>query len=275
MGKRSNWAIPYFIFLVLFVALPLLLVAMYAFQDNYGHFTFANISRMFTDTDAMSTFVVSLEVALENTIICLLLGYPVAYYIAHRSPTAQKFLYMLVMLPMCMSFLLRTLAWVGLLQDTGIINTLLSKLGLPRLTLIRTPGAVVLGMVYNYLPYMILPLYTVIMKIDRRLIEAASDLGCTPSQVFTKVILPLSGPGILSGLTMVFVPAVSTFYISQKLGSTGTTLIGDVIESQFKTAYNPNLGAAMSLILMVLIFVCVSIMNRFGENEDEEVMAKV
>ena len=129
--------------------------------------------------------------------------------------------------------------------------------------------------VYNYLPYMILPLYTVIMKIDRRLIEAASDLGCTPSQVFTKVILPLSGPGILSGLTMVFVPAVSTFYISQKLGSTGTTLIGDVIESQFKTAYNPNLGAAMSLILMVLIFVCVSIMNRFGENEDEEVMAKV
>ena len=119
-------------------------------------------------------------------------------------------------------------------------------------------------MVYNYLPYMILPLYTVIMKIDRRLIEAASDLGCTPSQVFTKVILPLSGPGILSGLTMVFVPAVSTFYISQKLGSTGTTLIGDVIESQFKTAYNPNLGAAMSLILMVLIFVCVSIMNLFG-----------
>ena len=127
----------------------------------------------------------------------------------------------------------------------------------------------------NYLPYMILPLYTVIMKIDKRLVEAALDLGCTPKQVFTKVILPLSGPGILSGLTMVFVPAVSTFYISQKLGSTGTTLIGDVIESQFKTAYNPNLGAAMSLVLMILIFICVSIMNRFGETDEEEVMAKV
>ena len=182
---------------------------------------------------------------------------------------------MLIMLPMCMSFLLRTLAWVAMLEDTGIINNFIRAIGLSPLPLIRTNGAVILGMVYNYLPYMILPLYTVIMKIDRRLIEAASDLGCTPSQVFTKVILPLSGPGILSGLTMVFVPAVSTFYISQKLGSTGTTLIGDVIESQFKTAYNPNLGAAMSLILMVLIFVCVSIMNHFGENEDEEVMAKV
>ena len=198
-----------------------------------------------------------------------------AYFIAQCKPLTQRFLEMLIMLPMCMSFLLRTLAWVAMLEDTGIINNFIRAIGLSPLPLIRTNGAVILGMVYNYLPYMILPLYTVIMKIDRRLIEAASDLGCTPSQVFTKVILPLSGPGILSGLTMVFVPAVSTFYISQKLGSTGTTLIGDVIESQFKTAYNPNLGAAMSLILMVLIFVCVSIMNRFGENEDEEVMAKV
>ena len=162
-----------------------------------------------------------------------------------------------------------------MLEDTGIFNTLLKSIGLTTLPLIRTNGAVILGMVYNYLPYMILPLYTVIMKIDGRLVEAAADLGCKPSRVFTKVILPLSGPGILSGLTMVFVPAVSTFYISQKLGSTGTTLIGDVIESQFKTAYNPNLGAAMSLVLMILIFLCVSIMNRFGENEGEEVMAQV
>ncbi len=182
---------------------------------------------------------------------------------------------MLIMLPMCMSFLLRTLAWVAMLEDTGIFNSLLKSIGLSPLPLIRTNGAVILGMVYNYLPYMILPLYTVIMKIDNRLVEAAADLGCTPAQVFSKVILPLSGPGILSGLTMVFVPAVSTFYISQKLGSTGTTLIGDVIESQFKTAYNPNLGAAMSLVLMILIFICVSVMNRFGENEEEEVMAKV
>ena len=176
------------------------------------------------------------------------------------------------MLPMCMSFLLRTLAWVALLEDTGIINNFIASLGLSRLPLIRNNGAVILGMVYNYLPYMILPLYTVIMKIDHRLVEAAQDLGCNSRQVFGRVILPLSLPGIVSGITMVFVPAVSTFYISQKLGSPGTILIGDVIESQFKGAYNPNLGAAMSLVLMILIFVCVGIMNRFTSDDDEESM---
>ena len=148
-------------------------------------------------------------------------------------------------------------------------KAVLSKLGLPRLTLIRTPGAVVLGMVYNYLPYMILPLYATILKIDKRLIEAAEDLGCTPAQTFGKVVLPLSMPGILSGMTMVFVPAVSTFYISQKLGGTDTVLIGDVIERQFKQGNNPNLGAALSLVLMVLVFVCTGIMNRFGGDEAE------
>ena len=245
----------------------------YAVTDSItGQFTLANITGMGA---YLSIFLRSIWLSLFAALICLVIGYPVAYFISQCSPSTQRFLQMLIMLPMCMSFLLRTLAWVALLEDTGIINNFITSLGLSRLPLIRNNGAVILGMVYNYLPYMILPLYTVIMKIDRRLIEAASDLGCTPAQVFTKVILPLSGPGILSGLTMVFVPAVSTFYISQKLGSTGTTLIGDVIESQFKTAYNPNLGAAMSLILMVLIFVCVSIMNHFGENEDEEVMAKV
>ena len=177
---------------------------------------------------------------------------------------------MLVMLAMCMSFLLRTLAWVGLLQDTGIINDFLASLGLPRLQLIRTPGAVILGMVYNYLPYMILPLYSTICKIDRRLIEAAEDLGCTPVQVFSKVILPLSVPGILSGTTMVFVPAVSTFYISQKLGNPmDTVLIGDSIERLFKQANNPNLGAALSLVLMALVFICTGIMYRFGGNDEE------
>ena len=174
------------------------------------------------------------------------------------------------MLPMCMSFLLRTLAWVGLLQDTGIVNNILAALGLPRLQLIRTPAAVVLGMVYNYLPYMILPLYGIIVKIDPRLIEAAEDLGCTPVQTFRKVTLPLSMPGILSGITMVFVPAVSTFYISQKMGGAGTVLIGDVIERQFKQGNNPNLGAALSLLLMVLVFVCTGIMNRLGGADGEE-----
>ena len=272
-NKSILLSTPYLIWMVVFTLIPLGVVCYYALTDpSTGEFSLANLRGLNLYWGVLWQ---SIFYAVASAFICLLLGYPMAYYIAHRSQTAQKFLYMLVMLPMCMSFLLRTLAWVGMLEDTGILNTILQRLGIGPLPLIRTNGAVILGMVYNYLPYMILPLYTVIMKIDRRLIEAASDLGCTPAQVFTKVILPLSGPGILSGLTMVFVPAVSTFYISQKLGSTGTTLIGDVIESQFKTAYNPNLGAAMSLILMVLIFVCVSIMNHFGENEDEEVMAKV
>ena len=191
-----------------------------------------------------------------------------AYCLASAAPERQRFLYMLVMLPMCMSFLLRTLAWVALLDDTGIINGVITSLGLQPLPLIRTDGAVVLGMVYNYLPYMIMPLYTVLVKLDPRLTEAAGDLGCTPAQVFGQVTLPLSVPGIISGFTMVFVPAVSTFYISQKMGSAGTTLIGDVIESQFKAAYNPNLGAALSLVLMVMVLVCIAVMNRFSDGEE-------
>ena len=271
--KNKLLAAPYIVWMVLFTLIPLGIVFYYALTDSMtGQFMLANLASIGT---YLPIFLRSIWLSLFASLICLVIGYPVAYFIAQCKPLTQRFLEMLIMLPMCMSFLLRTLAWVAMLEDTGIINNFIRAIGLSPLPIIRTNGAVILGMVYNYLPYMILPLYTVIMKIDRRLIEAASDLGCTPAQVFTKVILPLSGPGILSGLTMVFVPAVSTFYISQKLGSTGTTLIGDVIESQFKTAYNPNLGAAMSLILMVLIFVCVSIMNRFGENEDEEVMAKV
>ena len=258
---------PYLVWMVVFTLIPLGVVAYYALTDPAsGAFTLSNVKNLGMYLPVLWK---SIAYSLVSAMICLLLGYPVAYYIAHRGPTTQKFLYMLVMLPMCMSFLLRTLAWVGLLQDTGIINTLLSKLGLPRLTLIRTPAAVVLGMVYNYLPYMILPLYATILKIDKRLIEAAEDLGCTPAQTFRKVVLPLSMPGILSGMTMVFVPAVSTFYISQKLGGTDTVLIGDVIERQFKQGNNPNLGAALSLVLMVLVFVCTGIMNRFGGEEAE------
>ena len=258
---------PYLVWMVVFTLIPLGVVAYYALTDPAtGAFSLGNVKSLGMYLPVLWK---SIGYSLVSAFICLLLGYPVAYYIAHCGRTTQKFLYMLVMLPMCMSFLLRTLAWVGLLQDTGIINTLLSKLGLPRLTLIRTPGAVVLGMVYNYLPYMILPLYATILKIDKRLIEAAEDLGCTPAQTFGKVILPLSMPGILSGMTMVFVPAVSTFYISQKLGGTDTVLIGDVIERQFKQGNNPNLGAALSLVLMVLVFVCTGIMNRFGGDEAE------
>jgi spermidine/putrescine transport system permease protein len=216
----------------------------------------------------MPVFINSIWLALISSLLCMVIGYPVAYYIAGRTPAMQRFLYMLIMLPMCISFLLRTMAWVSLLDDTGIINSLIKGLGLKPLPLIRNNGAVVLGMVYNYLPYMIMPLYTVLIKIDHRLIEAAQDLGCDSVQVFQRVIFPLSIPGILSGFTMVFVPAVSTFYISQKLGSSGTTLIGDVIESQFKAAYNPNLGAALSLVLMILVFICIGITNKFSDDEE-------
>jgi len=257
---------PYILWMLVFTLIPLGVVGYYALTDpDTGAFTWRNILDL---GQFLPTLGISVWYSLISALICLLLGYPVAYFIAHRSALTQKILYMLVMLPMCMSFLLRTLAWVGLLESNGIFNRLLGALGIPAVTMIGTPSAVILGMVYNYLPYMILPLYAIIVKIDRRLIEAAEDLGCTPVKVFSKVVLPLSMPGILSGITMVFVPAVSTFYISQKLGGSETMLIGDVIERQFKSAGNPNLGAALSLVLMLLVFVCTGIMNRFGDDEE-------
>ncbi|MBQ8579227.1 MAG: ABC transporter permease [Oscillospiraceae bacterium] len=268
--KKNNAILlsaPYIVWMVVFTLIPLGVVGYYALTDPAtGAFSLGNLRdlNMYWGVLGQSIFY-----SLVSALICLLLGYPVAYFIAHQGQLTQKILYMLVMLPMCMSFLLRTLAWVGLLQDTGIINDVLEALGLARVQLIRTPGAVILGMVYNYLPYMILPLYATIVKIDHRLIEAAEDLGCTPTNVFAKVVLPLSMPGILSGITMVFVPAVSTFYISQKLGGTDTVLIGDVIERMFKQGNNANLGAALSLVLMILVFVCTGIMNRFGGDDEE------
>ena len=268
--KSKRLLAPYVAWMLVFTLIPLGVVLYYAFTDSItGQFTLANLSNLGI---YLPIFLRSIFLSLVSAGICLLIGYPVAYTIAQAPAKRQRFLSMLVMLPMCMSFLLRTLAWVAMLEDTGIINSFVSALGLKPLPLIRNNGAVILGMVYNYLPYMITPLYTVMMKIDHRLVEAAQDLGCGQRQVFTKVILPLSVPGIISGITMVFVPAVSTFYISQKLGSTGTTMIGDVIESQFKTAYNPNLGAALSLVMMILIFICIGFMNRFTDDDEERVV---
>ena len=219
-GMKKNKSIllsgPYILWMVIFTLIPLCVVAYYALTDPAtGVSTVDNLKDLGMYLPVLGQ---SILYSLAAAAVCLLLGYPVAYFIAHCKPLTQKILYMLVMLPMCMSFLLRTLAWVGLLQDTGIINDLLGLVGIGPISMIRTPGAVILGMVYNYLPYMILPLYSIIVKIDHRLIEAAEDLGCNGVQVFGRVILPLSVPGILSGITMVFVPAVSTFYISQKLG---------------------------------------------------------
>ena len=268
MSKRFL-AAPYIVWMLLFTIVPLAIVLYFAFTDPVtGAFTFGNLVSI---SDYATIFLRSLWLSVAATLICLVIGYPVAYTIAQCKPRTQKILHMLIMLPMCMSFLLRTLAWVALLEDTGIINSLITSIGLQPLPLIRNSGAVILGMVYNYLPYMILPIYASVSKINPKLIEASEDLGCNKANVFRKVVLPLSLPGITSGITMVFVPAVSTFYISQKLGSPGTILVGDVIESQFKGAYNPNLGAAMSLILMILIFICIGISNHFTKNyEDTE-----
>ncbi len=273
--KKSNrnsllLSAPYILWMLVFTLIPLGVVFFYAMTDvNTGVFTWENIQNLVKYLPALWRSIVY---SLISSLICLLIGYPVAYFIAHQKGLTQKMLYMLVMLPMCMSFLLRTLAWVGLLQDTGIINNFLDSIGLSRLPLIRTPAAVILGMVYNYLPYMILPLYNIIVKIDPRLIEAAEDLGCNSAQVFRKVTLPLSVPGILTGITMVFVPAVSTFYISSKLGNTDTILIGDIIERFFKQGNNPNMGAALSLLLMILVFVCTGIINRFGADDEGTVI---
>lgn len=268
--RTKALAAPYIVWMVIFTVVPLAMVAYFAFTTNSGEFTFTNLTRA---AEYMPVLLRSVWYALAACAICLVIGYPVAYVIAQTTARTQRVLYLLVTLPMCMSFLLRTLAWVALLRDTGIINTFLGSFGIGPLPLIRNAGSVILGMVYNYLPYMIMPLYTVIVKLDPRLIEAAQDLGCDSFQVFRRVILPLSVPGIVSGITMVFVPAVSTFYISQKLGGTNNTMIGDVIELQFKGSLNRNFGAAMSLVLMLLVFVSIWLMNRF--TDDEEGMATI
>lgn len=268
--KNKLYSAPYLVWLGIFIIVPLVLVIYFAFTDSItGEFTLRNLAGI---KDYMPIFLKSIWLALIASVICLLLGYPVAYYISRSGEGKQRFLIMLVILPMCMSFLLRTLAWVSILEDTGIINNFLRLFGIGPLPLIRNSFAVVLGMVYNYLPYMILPLHSVLSKMDPRLIEAAQDLGCSGAVTFRRVTLPLSRPGIISGVTMVFVPAVSTFYISKKLGSAGTMLIGDVIESQFKTAYNPNLGAMLSLVLMVLVFICIGVMNHFSGDDDESMV---
>mgnify|MGYP000819783795 CR=1 FL=1 len=269
--KNKALAAPYLVWMALFTIVPLAIVAYYAFTDAAtGKFTFANIANL---GNYMPILIKSIWLALISSLICIVIGYPVAYFIANCKETTQRFLYMLVMLPMCISFLLRTLAWVALTEDTGIINNFITAIGLQPLPLIRNNGAVVLGMVYNYLPFMILPIYSVIIKLDGSLLEAARDLGASSMTVFRRVILPLSLPGVISGITMVFVPSVSTFAISRMLGGGTELLLGDLIERQFLGgAYNPQLGAAISLVMMVIVLVCMLVMNRFGEGEEQAVI---
>ena len=216
-------------------------------------------------------FTRSFKLALIATAICLLIGYPVSYVMSKEGPRFQRLAMVLIMLPMWMNFLLRTYSWMAILENNGLLNQLFRKIGL--IALYNSQGAVVLGMVYNYLPFMILPIYSVIIKLDRSLIEAARDLGANSFQVFRRVILPLSLPGVLSGITMVFVPSVSTFAISKMLGGGTEMLLGDLIEQQYMGgAYNPYLGAAISLVMMVIVVICMVVMNRFGEGEEQAVM---
>ncbi|HIU30924.1 MAG TPA: ABC transporter permease [Candidatus Caccousia avistercoris] len=267
MKSKAVFA-PYLVWMVIFILVPMLLVVYFAFTDKSGAFTLENIMKV---GQYSNVFVRSIWLGALATAICLLTGYPVAYIIAHSSVRRQSVLIMLLMLPMWMNFLLRTYAWMTLLEDSGLINNLLAALGLPRVHMINTQGAVVLGMVYNYIPYMILPLYSVMSKIDVSVIEAAQDLGADGRKVFWKVTLPMSMPGVISGITMVFVPAVSTFIISKMLGGGGNLLIGDLIDMQFLgSSYNPNLGSAISLVLMVLILICMGIMNEFDDGETEK-----
>ncbi len=276
MKQKRVTALPYVFWMALFVVIPLLLIVFYAFTTKDGHFSFENFSEM---GDYTPVFIRSIVLALVATVICLIIGYPVSYILARESASVQRVSNMLIMLPMWINFLLRTYAWMSILENTGIINRFLGKIGLlsllgvDHIQLINTNGAVILGMVYNYLPFMILPIFSVIQKLDRSLIEAAQDLGATGFQVFTKVVFPLSLPGVLSGITMVFVPSISTFAISKLLGGGTSLLLGDLIEMQFLGgAYNPYLGSAISLIMMIIVMVCMLLMNRFGEGEEQAVM---
>ena len=259
---------PYSVWVTIFIVLPMLLVAWFAFTDGEGRFTLENILSV---GQYSNVFLRSIWLGALATAISLVLGYPLAYIIAKMAPKRQSVMVMLVMLPMWTNFLLRTYAWMTLLEDNGLTNAALSAIGLPRVHMINTAGAVVLGMVYNYIPYMILPLYSVLTKIDQSVIEAAQDLGADGRKVFLRVVLPMSMPGVISGVTMVFVPAVSTFIISKMLGGGGNLLIGDLIDMQFLgSAYNPNLGSAISLVLMVIILICMGIMNQFDDGESGE-----
>lgn len=253
---------PYLLWSVLFIIVPLFMVIYYAFTDKTGAFTVKNFQAL---PDYFSTILLSVLYGIAATAICLVVGYPFAYFLSKHTSRVQSTMVLLVMLPMWMNFLIRTYSLMTILGDSGVINNLLTALGLKNLHMINTGGAVILGMVYNFLPYMILPIYSVLSKMDNSVIEAAHDLGADKMHTLRKVVMPMSLPGVLSGITMVFVPCVSTFYITQKLGGGQIVLVGDVIESQFQSANNYNLGAMLSFVLMILIFICLGVMNHFDD----------
>ena len=268
--KTKTPAIPYIVWMAVFVVVPLLLIVVYAFTNYDGKFTTEN----FTNIDVfLQVCGNSLYLAAVATGICLLIAYPFAYFLAQTGPAVRKVAMLFIMLPMWMNFLLRTYAWMSILENHGFLNQLLELVGLPPLHIINTDAAVILGMVYNFLPFMILPIFSVIEKLDRRYIEAAQDLGAGKVQVFRRVIFPLSVPGVISGVMMVFIPSISTFAISKLLGGGMSFLLGDLIEMQFLgSAYNPHRGSAISLMMLLLVIIAMLIMNRFGDGEEGAVM---
>ena len=272
-----NFALaPYSLWSLLFIIVPLVFIAYYAFTDNNFNFTTENVTRFFTATSTVKAedgtvqevrtylliFWRSLRLAVISTVICLVLGYPIAYIMARASEKAQKTMLTLVMIPMWMNFLIRTYAWMTILQDTGILNGAFEFIGLSPMKIIGTESAVIIGMVYDYFPYMILPIYSILAKLDVKLLEAARDLGCNGFSVLRRVILPLSMPGVVSGITMVLIPSISTFYISQKLGNGKFFLIGDAIEGQY-IANNLHFAAAIAFILMLILLVGMALMKYF------------
>ena len=258
--KRSWFAYPYALWMLLFTIAPMIFVVVFAFTGDNG-LTLENLAAV-GQSVYLKILWHSLYLALLCTVICLLIGYPAAYFLASRDFSRNKTLFVLFLLPMWMNFLLRTYAMMSLMEDTGIINTLLKAMGLNPIEMIGTEGAVLVGMVYNFLPFMVLPIHTSLKKMDRRVIEAEEDLGANPLEVFKRVVFPLSIPGVISGITMVFMPAVTTFAISRLLGSGRFMLYGDVIEKQFLELNNWNFGSALSLVMMVLIIISISLLNK-------------
>ena len=276
MNKKSFGnkliASPYIVWSAIFIIVPLVIMLYFALTDNNGVFTLANITAIGKYKKA---FGISILYAAVSTVITLMLAYPMAYFMTKLKISSQRMLFMIVMIPMWMNFLIRTYSWITILSNTGLINTFLQKIGLidKPIKLLLTPGAVILGMVYDYIPYMILPIYSVMSKLDKSLLEAAEDLGSNSFTKFKRVIFPLTKPGVISGITMVFVPSVSTFYISQKLGGTKTMLIGDTIEYFFNSGpEHYNIASAISMVLMVMILICLFIMNRFSDSDDGGVL---
>ena len=262
---QSFAAVPHSVWVAMFIVAPLLFVLAFAFRGADGGFSFANIKEL---SQYGNVFVLSIAFALIATVICLLIGYPLAYFMSRQSPRAQRILMVLVMLPMWCNLLIRTYALMALLDNGGLLNSLLESMGLPKIPLVGTNFGVILGMVYDFLPYMVLPIFTAMTKLDQRYIEASHDLGCNGWQTMTRVVLPLTMSGVISGVTMVFVPSISTFYISQKLGAGKIDLVGDTIERLFQNTATYGVGAAISLVMMILILISVGVMNRFSGDDE-------